>query len=156
MNTMNRCLHLPTIRFVTMLVIALIWASISLPNPAAAQTPQREFPAAARRGVLEVTAPPAVLLNGMAERLSPGARIKGVNNMMVMSAALVGQPVVVNYLRDMQGLIHEVWILSAEEAREKRAGMAPVRNYVFGSDADAPKVDDGKTPFNRLPKYPGQ
>ena len=105
---------------------------------------------------LIVTAPPEVLINNVAERLSPGSRIKGVTNLMVMSAALVGTPVLVNYKRDMQGLIQEVWILSDEEALESRAGMETVTNFSFGSDIYQPKTDDGKTPFDQLPKYPGQ
>ena len=136
--------------------IALLWAASSDLGQAGAQTMPRQFPPAAKRAVLNVTAPPEVQLNGLPERLSPGARIKGVTNLMVMSAALVGTPVLVNYKRDMQGLIHEVWILTDEEAREPRAGMAPVTNYRFASDADKPKTDDGNTPFDQLPKYPGQ
>ena len=102
-----------------------------------------------------MTAPPTVLINGSPERLSPGARIKSETNMMVMSASLVGTSVLVNYKRDAQGLIHEVWILSAQEALEKRDGMGTVTNIVFDSVA-RPKTDDGKTPFNQLPKYSGQ
>lgn len=127
MNTMNRCLHLPLVRSLMMLAIVLLGTSISCPSPVGAQT-IRQFPAAAKRGTLVVTSPPAVLINGMAARLSPGARIKDVNNMMVMSAALVGQSVLVNYVRDTQGLIHEVWILNAAEARKNLA--------------DKPKTDD--------------
>ena len=113
----------------------------------------RQFPVAAKRAVLEVKAPPEVLLNGAADRLSPGARIHGLTNMLVMSAQVVGQRLVVNYVRNPQGQVHEVWILSEAEAQQKRPGMEPVTNYVFGSDADKPKVDDGKTPFNQLPVY---
>jgi hypothetical protein len=97
-----------------------------------------------------------VLINGQAERLSPGARIKNPDNLLVMSGALVGQRVLVNYLRNAQGELHEVWILSSTEAAEKRAGMEPVINFTFGSDADKPKTDDGKTPFDQLPKFPQQ
>ena len=61
----------------------------------------------------------------------------------------------VNYTLDPHGLVHQVWILSETEALQKRAGMEPVTNYVFGSDADKPKVDDGKTPYDQLPGYPG-
>lgn len=148
---MNRCLPLPIVRILMLLVI--VWTSASTSNPAAAQTLLRQFPPAAKRGMLLVTAPPAVLLNGTAARLSPGARIKGVNNALVMSASLVGSSVLVNYVRDGQGLIHEVWLLSEQEAQEERAGMAPVTNFIFGSDADQPKTDDGKTPFDQLPRY---
>ena len=121
MNTMNRCLQIPIARFLMMLVIVLVWTSINSPKPAAAQTMLRQFPAAAKRGTLVVTAPPQVLINGTAEQLAPGARIRDVTNMMVMSASLVGTSLVVNYVRDAQGLIQEVWILSAQEAQEKPA-----------------------------------
>ena len=116
----------------------------------------RQFPVAAKRGMLVVTAPPEVLMNGALERLAPGVRIRGVNNMLVMSASLVGKTVLVNYVREKQGLIQEIWILNQAEADEKRRGMEPVTNFIFGSDADKPKTDDGKTPFDQLPKYPKQ
>jgi hypothetical protein len=154
-NTMNRCLPLPVARLLTTLAILLVWTSSVHLSPAAAQTAPRQFPPAAKRGTLQVTQPPIVLINGRPERLSPGARIKGETNMMVMSASLVGTRVLVNYKRDAQGLIHEVWILSAQEALEKRDGMGTVTNIVFDSVA-SPKTDDGKTPFNQLPKYSGQ
>ena len=116
----------------------------------------RQFPPAAKRGTLVVTAPPEVLINGAVERLSPGVRIRGVNNMLVMSASLVGKTVLVNYVREKQGLIQEVWILNQAEADEKRSGSGPITNFIFGSDADKPKTDDGKTPFDQLPKFPKQ
>ena len=156
MNTMNRCLQKLTVRFLMMLVLGMVCLSLFLPNSAAAQSFVRPFPPAAKRGTLVVTTPPQVLINGVSERLSPGARIKDVNNMMVMSGVLVGKSVLVNYVRNGQGLIQEVWILNAAEAQEKRSGMEIVTNFIFGSDADKPKIDDGKTPFNQLPKYPRQ
>ena len=145
----------PARRFVAPLLMVLSASALS-GTLASAQTGVRQFPAAAQRGTLVVTAPPEVLINGVAARLSPGARIKGVNNALVLSAALVGSSVLVNYRRDGQGLIHEVWILSAEEAAEKRSGLEAVTNFIFGSDADKPKTDDGKTPFNQLPHFPRQ
>jgi len=132
MNTMNRCS-----RFVTQTVLALTLLTPVLPwLPAAqAQTPVRQFPTTALRGLLEVTAPPQVLLNGQPARLSPGARIRNTHNMIVLSGALVRQPVMVNYVRDGQGLLHDVWILTPAEERVPRAGMENVTNLRFGSDA---------------------
>ena len=154
-NTMNRCLPsgplLACLLSSAFAVSAVAVAAYS--PPALAQGMVRQFPPAAKRAVLEVKAPPEVLLNGAPARLSPGARIHGLTNMLVMSSQMIGQRIVVNYLRDPQGLVHEVWILSEAEAQQKRPGMEPVTNYVFGSDADKPKVDDGKTPFNQLPLY---
>jgi len=155
MNTMNRCLHVRK-GLLLGLTTLLVTAASLVPESASAQSFERQFPKAARRASLEVTMPPNVLINGQAERLSPGARIKGLNNQLVLSGSLVGQRLLVNYLRDPQGLIHEVWLLSEAEAQQKRAGMEPVTNFIFGSDADKPKVDDGKTPFDQLPKFPKQ
>ena len=160
---MNRCppsgpssgtLSGPLLAFVLSVALAVSAIAVAgYSTPALAQGMLRQFPVAAKRAVLEVKAPPEVLLNGAADRLSPGARIHGLTNMLVMSAQVVGQRLVVNYVRNPQGQVHEVWILSEAEAQQKRPGMEPVTNYVFGSDADKPKVDDGKTPFNQLPVY---
>jgi len=78
----------------------------------------RPFPPNVERAVLTVQQPPIVLINGKPDRLSPGARIRGANNMQVMSGALVGQAMVVNFVREPNGQIHEVWILTAAEARQ--------------------------------------
>lgn len=152
---MNRCLKAPKGLFFGLTALLISGTSL-VPPPVSAQEFVRQFPASARRATLEVTTPPDVLLNGQTERLSPGARIKGLNNQLVLSGTLVGRRMLVNYLRDPQGLVHEVWILSEAEARQKRSGMEPVTNFSFGSQADQPKVDDGKTPFNQLPKFPQQ
>lgn len=77
----------------------------------------RNFPPKVQRGTLTVTAPPEVLLNGKPDRLSPGARIRGTNNMLAMSGTLIGTPLVVNYLREPNGMLHDVWILTALEAQ---------------------------------------
>jgi len=140
-------------RCFTLSLAALCLTVSLLPVSVSAQGFVRQFPPTARRAMLEVTAPPNVLLNGQAERLSPGARIKGTNNQLLLSGALVGQPVLVNYVRNAQGQLHELWLLTPAEAAEKRAGMEPITNFTFGSDADKPKTDDGKTPFDQLPKF---
>jgi hypothetical protein len=111
---MNRCLHALPAR-----ALALLTLLSGLALPAFAQAPQRipPIPAPAQFGQLEITTPPEVLLNGQAARLSPGARIRGRNNLLVLSASLVGQALPVRYLRDPQGLLHEAWILTDDELR---------------------------------------
>jgi hypothetical protein len=79
----------------------------------------RNFPPKVQRGTLIVTAPPNVMLDGKPDRLSPGSRIRGTNNMLAMSSVLVGMPLVVNYLREPNGMLHDVWILTALEAQIK-------------------------------------
>lgn len=106
-------------------------ALLSTAAPLAAQTPQatlaeaaataplRHFPVNALRGTLQLTQPPEALLNGQAARLSPGARLRGANNLLLVSGALVGQPLLVHYTTDTLGQLHQVWVLSAEEAARK-------------------------------------
>ncbi len=99
--------------------LILITGSVAL--SANAQTPQQRIPpmaAKALRGVLIVTQPPEILLNDQPARLSPGARIRGRNNLLVLSGALVGQPLQVRYLLDTSGLVHEVWILTDAELQD--------------------------------------
>ncbi len=129
--------------------VALMAGMMTLCTTGSAQMAVRQFPAAALRGVLEVTDPPTVLINGTPARLSPGARIKGVHNLIVLSGTLVGQRVLVNYVRDSHGLLHDVWILNEQEAQEKRNGMATFIPVTFSSAAT--RTDDGTTSFDELP-----
>ena len=94
------------------LLAGLVVASLG----STAQVISRPFPPNAVRGILTVTQPPEVLMNGKADRLSPGSRIRGTNNMQVMSGALVGQAMRVNYTREPNGYIHDVWVLTDAEA----------------------------------------
>ena len=117
-----------------------------------AQTIQREFPAAALRGTLVVTAPPVVSLDGQTDKLSPSARIRAENNMIALSGSLVGQQLVVNYTRDAAGLVNEVWVLTAQEARLKRATKARSSNFFFESDPQPTTSQIGSSqPGSSLP-----
>ena len=100
-----------------MLRRALLVLALGVPLAAPAQQAQRNFPHNALRGELMVIAPPNVVLNGQPARLAPGARIRGRDNMLVMSSALVGQRHVVNYTLDPLGLVKDVWLLQAHENR---------------------------------------
>ena len=85
---------------------------------AAAQT-SRPFPANALRGTLVITQPPDATLNGEAARLSPGSRIRGADNLIKLSGQLAGQSLLVHYTREPSGLLHDVWILTADEAAKR-------------------------------------
>jgi hypothetical protein len=86
--------------------------------PAAAQM-SRNFPANALRGELQVVQPPEVLVNGRPARLAPGARIRGENNLLVMSATLAGRRALVHYTVDDHGLVKDVWLLTPAEAAKR-------------------------------------
>ncbi len=113
----------------------------------------RQFPPNAQRGRLKVVQGADVLVDGKAERLSPGARIRGPQNTLVMTGAITGQELVVNFVRDAYGNLHQVWLLTALEAKQKMKRATPENNFFFSSEANKPKVDDGKTPFDQLPKF---
>ena len=93
-------------------LIASIAIVISL--PAAAQM-QRRFPQDALRGNIVFGAPPDIKLNGKATRLAPGHLIRGQNNMLEMSGALIGVNAIVNYTLDPEGMVKLVWVLRTEE-----------------------------------------
>ena len=106
--------------------------------PAVAQM-QRHFPANALRGELVVLQPPEAVLNGSPARLAPGARIRGENNLLVVSGALVNQRLVVHYTLDTTGLLQDVWVLTAAELARRPWPTTPeqARTWVFDPAAQA-------------------
>ena len=134
---MNRCI--PHIAFLIIAVCAGTAALTAHAQTSDVKPSAREFPKAALRGEMVVKNHPEIVLNGKAERLSPGARIWDANRALVLSANLVGQPVAVNYVREGGGLIHQVWILNSEELKEKRAGgNVTIFNFITGSTPATP------------------
>ena len=93
---------------------ALLATALLAVAPAFAQAP-RPFPATALRAELVVTAPPEVLLNGRAARLSPGARIRGDDNLLKVSGALIGFKLPVHYTLNAQGEVQDLWVLNTAE-----------------------------------------
>ena len=119
-----------------LLARALLAMTLAAALPAAAQTP-RPFPANALRGDLLITQPPEVLINGRPARLSPGARIRDTQNMLQMSGALVGQRLRVHYTVEPSGGVHNVWVLSPDEAARKPWPTTPedAQRWVFNPAA---------------------
>ena len=99
--------------------VALVVVTLVAALPAQAQQFQRSFPQNALRGEITVTQPPELLLNGAPARLAPGARIKGGNNLLVMSGAIIGQTLPVHYTIDTYGLVKDVWLLREDELARK-------------------------------------
>ena len=128
-------------------------------STASAQTEEfkpntRQFPKEAKRGELMVLAAPEIALNNKPDRLSPAVRIRDINNNLVLSGTLANQRLVVNYLRDNTGLVHNVWVLNSEEIKQKMPGQPEGILSNIRSMFETPVVkDDGNTPYNQLPKY---
>ena len=112
---MNRCY--PPVQWAIVFFLTLV--ALLMPPVASAQAGLRvpPIPAVAQAGTLQVLQPPEVLLNGQPARLSPGARIHGRDNLLLLSATLTGQKLLVRYTRDTSGLLHQVWVLTEAEAR---------------------------------------
>ena len=104
--------------------------------PVAAQM-QRNFPATALRGELRVMQPPEAVLNNRPARLAPGSRIRGADNMLVMSGAVVGTPLLVHYTLDPSGLVLDVWVLTPAEAARKPWPVTPEQAQTWRFNADA-------------------
>ncbi len=120
---MNRCLRaLRTLPLLAILPLAALaqtgpTTQVLTDSTGTVNVAVRTFPPKAQRGTLQVVTPPDVLLDSKAARLSPGARIRGANGMLAMSASLVGQTLPVMYLLEPQGMLHEVWVLTEVEAK---------------------------------------
>ena len=114
----------------------------------------RQFPKEARRGELVVLAAPEIAMDGKPDRLSPAVRIRDINNHLVLSGTLANQRLVVNYVRDNTGLVHNVWVLNSEEIKQKMPGQPEGILSNIRSMFDTPAIkDDGNTPYNQLPRY---
>ncbi|MGE0348259.1 hypothetical protein [Hydrogenophaga sp.] len=137
---MNRCTTPTPSR--TRRTAAALAATIGLgffsAGTAHAQAVQRNFPDKALRGEMVVVQPPLVAMDDRPTRLSPGARILDTSNRLVRSATLVNQELVVNYTMDHRGQVHQVWILTEAEAKEKRPGYGTQRNFTFESQQATP------------------
>jgi hypothetical protein len=111
---MNRCFK-SRARVALLAFAAFAGLCFIILPPVAAQGIQREAPKDVVLGQLAVIAPPDITIDGKPDRLSPGSRIRDLNNLVVLSGNLAGQTVPVVYRRDAAGLVHEAWILTPEE-----------------------------------------
>ncbi len=107
-----------------MLRCVLAAALVACVQTVAAQVP-RNFPATALRGEIVITQPPEVLLNQVPARLAPGARIRGMDNMLVLSGAAVNLRMPVHYTLDLHGHLLDVWVLTAAELARKPWPVTP-------------------------------
>lgn len=147
---MNRCQDTPERRAAPRLpahaaAVLALCASLAVqagaqvrPDPALAATATqneaavggRNFPVGTLRGRLLVVEAPEIELDGRPDRMSPGARIRNAQNMLVTPASVIGTPLAVNYTRDVSGLVSQVWILSAAESTTARVSAEkPFLNF---------------------------
>ncbi len=80
---------------------------------------QRVFEANALRGELVLQEGQSALLNGKPAQLSPGARVRNEQNLLQLTGQLQGKKFLVHYTVNSFGQIHNVWILTADEATRR-------------------------------------
>lgn len=86
----------------------------------------RPFPANVKRGTMTPAYAPDIVIDGKTRRMAPSARIFNQDNLIEMPASLRGSHFVVNYQENQEGLIVNVWILTAEEASQRLPAGASV------------------------------
>ncbi len=67
-------------------------------------------------------------------RLAPGARIRGQDNLLQMSAALTGVRLPVHYTLDAYGLVRDVWVLRPDEAQVRPWPRSPAEAAAWRFD----------------------
>ena len=142
---MNRCTPpLRTLRTLSLLA-ALAGSFFSTLPVQAQQVPAalgnvRNFPDAALRGKLVVTGMYDAQLDGKAIRMAPGMRLLSPQNGLVQAHTVINQPFTVNYVKEAStGMLITAWILSKDEAAQKRAGQEKARSFFFQSDSSTPR-----------------
>ena len=113
--------------------VSLVALAAALPLAAQAQM-QRPFPRDTLRGEIEFVAPPDLRLNGKPARLSPGARVRGENNLLVMGPQFTGRKAVVHYTVESTGLVNNVWFLTTAELAKKPWPTTPAEAEAWSWD----------------------
>ncbi len=102
----------------------------------AAPASLRNFPESALRGKLVVTGMYDARLDGKPIRMAPGVRLFSPQNTLVQAHTVLEKPFTVNYvLENSTGMLLTAWVLSKDEAAQKRQGGRNGRSFLwFGAD----------------------
>ena len=93
-------------------------ALIALFLAASAFAQLRTIPQDAKRAKRSPVQERVVEINGKREMLAPGVRIRDAQNRIIVPNALPANSLV-KYRRDPNGAVHEVWILTPQEAAKQ-------------------------------------
>ena len=130
---MTRKSRLPNVLRCFALGLAMLIGATSI--AVAQDQSMRRFPQNALRGVITFGEPPLVRLNDELTRLAPGARIRGTNNLLLLSGTLTGLKSAVNYTLDYTGQLKDVWLLRDEETARKPWPSTPQEAAQWNFDA---------------------
>jgi len=97
-------------RIAMLLMLSGLSASVLAQVPAT-----RNFPANTKRGVLDMSAYPDVMMDKKIRNTAPGLRIFTTENLMVTVGSMNASNIVVNYTESNYGDIEKIWILTQAE-----------------------------------------
>ena len=78
----------------------------------------RSIPDEAKRGEIRHLQDMVIAIDGVPQRLAPGAQIRDAANRIVVPAAVVAGTAV-KYVVNDEGLVRQIWILSPAEAAKR-------------------------------------
>ncbi|MFZ6733697.1 hypothetical protein ACO0LG_17350 [Undibacterium sp. Ji42W] len=105
------------LRRVMMMFMLVLLAMTSLQG--FAQIPdERNFPENTKRGVLNMSQYPDVLIDGKARNTAPGLRIYDDQNLFISPTQITGNYVIINYLEDNFGDVAKIWVLTEIERKK--------------------------------------
>jgi hypothetical protein len=102
-----------------MRLIAALLALLPMAVPGAVAQ-MRTLPLDTERGVIRHIEGPDVTVDGKSARLAPGATIRNRDNLIIVPASLPAEGARAEYVRDAQGMIFRVWLVTSEEAARDR------------------------------------
>ena len=94
------------------------WIALLLLAASLAGAQVRSIPDDARVGQIRHLQDMVVEIDGAAQQLAPGAQIRDAANRLIVPMSLPADSLV-KYRLDASGKVHEVWILTREEAEAK-------------------------------------
>lgn len=102
---------LPVSRRIAMLLVLSAVSASVLAQVAAT----RNFPANTKRGVLDMSAYPDVIIDKKIRNTAPGLRIYTTDNLTVTVGSLNASSTIVNYTENNYGDVERIWILTQAE-----------------------------------------
>lgn len=87
----------------------------------------REFPQGTKRGVLNMSNFPDILIDGKVRQTLPGTRYYNKENILELPNYLEGKYIIINYLENHLGEIEKIWILTDEERTKVLPKVEPWR-----------------------------
>ncbi|MFZ6770977.1 hypothetical protein ACO0LM_28305 [Undibacterium sp. Di26W] len=101
-------------------LMALMLAGVSLGSVAQTTgqvTDERSFPTNTKRGVLNMSKYPDVIMDGKIRYTVPATRFYDAQNMLILPTYLTGNYIIVNYTDNDFGELQKIWVLTADERK---------------------------------------